>query len=819
MPRSEFLDECIESGNVLPVKEVDKQLPQGASEGGGRGNFGQPSASARWSSASGRRSAASTRRPSASARGVRGAALTVDVGAQVVDGAALIVGVGAQVVDSAVLGRPPEDQLPFWTADSFSFPYITPATPLLTRGSTRKRFFAADLSVAADVASSSGQSDDPPPGAIYFPRPTESPTCMARSFTFTYGFSLNGGGEVGEMGGRKERRASEPRALPSPVALSSWTFRFTGRGEGKWARWGVGKREGLVSHVPCLPPSPSPPGPSDSQGGGEVGEMGGRKERRASEPRALPSPVALSSWTFRFTDTDPCKGSPVLPCGMGACTKARAPWDPSILVPSCKCPLKLPSFQPSHLSGLPSCFPGETWSVVGKRWSAVGTRWGAVGKRWSAVGIWINDSFTCRQFPRNPCAPGVCIDDVDGTYSCLCPSPFFPFYFYPKGAARCYQLRLAETRMPTFLSPYGLTCALILNTYGLTQADFFAQNKGFQCRAPIPVDTLVNITSRAFSQCTSMYTANYYDSSPNALLSLSLPLTHLFPCRSLTSFPAAHSPLSLPLTHLFHLSPCHSLISFPATHSPLSLPLTHLFPRDSLTSFPATHSPLSPRLTHLFPRDSLTSFPATHSPLSPRLTHLFPRDSLTSFPATYSPLSPQLTHLFPRDSLTSFPATHSPLYLHRNGSVFTHSYSLSLPTPPFSSISSFSSPLPPSPRFLHTFISPLSPIFLLSLSPPSPPFASLSPFLLPLPLSPPSLPFSPLSPLSPSLPFSSLPPSQLLCVAFNQTPAELPAAVAGIWRRLSLALLPDESGPLVRCTAAVQPPAGQYDDKDLCGQC
>ncbi|CAI5978737.1 unnamed protein product [Closterium sp. NIES-65] len=62
------------------------------------------------------------------------------------------------------------------------------------------------------------------------------------------------------------------------------------------------------------------------------------------------------------TDTDPCKGSPVLPCGTGACTKARAPWDPSILVPSCKCPFNLPSFQPSHLAGLPSCFPGEAWS-------------------------------------------------------------------------------------------------------------------------------------------------------------------------------------------------------------------------------------------------------------------------------------------------------------------------------------------------------------------------------------------------------------------------------------------------------------------------
>ncbi|CAI6008654.1 unnamed protein product, partial [Closterium sp. NIES-65] len=135
-----------------------------------------------------------------------------------------------------------EDPLPFWAVDSFSFPYITPATPLLTRGSTRKRFFAADLSVAsADV----------------------------------------GRGEVGEMGGRKERRASEPRALPSPVALSSWTFRFTGRekggggdekavGGGEKGRWGEleGAKEGKEEHLPsgthlapCLTPSLSSPHP------------------------------------------------------------------------------------------------------------------------------------------------------------------------------------------------------------------------------------------------------------------------------------------------------------------------------------------------------------------------------------------------------------------------------------------------------------------------------------------------------------------------------------------------------------------------------
>ncbi|CAI5482872.1 unnamed protein product, partial [Closterium sp. Yama58-4] len=58
---------------------------------------------------------------------------------------------------------------------------------------------------------------------------------------------------------------------------------------------------------------------------------------------------------------------------------------------------------------------------------------------------------------------------------------------------------------PIFLSPYGLTCSLILNTYGLTEAEFFDQNKGFDCRAPIPVNTIVNVPaglSRRALPCT-----------------------------------------------------------------------------------------------------------------------------------------------------------------------------------------------------------------------------------------------------------------------------------------------------------------------------
>ncbi|CAI5485417.1 unnamed protein product [Closterium sp. Naga37s-1] len=599
------------------------------------------------------------------------------------------------------VGEAAEDPLPFWAADSFSFPYITPATPLLTRGSTRKRFFAADLSVAADPeevlqmrVDYNGRSKEMlirwyQPPVLVGSLNVSLDLCAALTGPSAASGSSSGGG-----GGNGSGSGSGSSGSSSTTTTTTTT-------------------SGSNSSSSSSSSSDSSATDLSSPSFGQL-VVGFTSAALPPPPDRLPSPVALSSWTFRFTDTDPCKGSPVLPCGMGACTKARAPWDPSILVPSCKCPLKLPSFQPSHLSGLPSCFP---------------------------------DSFTCRQFPRNPCAPGVCIDDVDGTYSCLCPSPFFPFYFYPKGAARCYQLRLAETRMPTFLSPYGLTCALILNTYGLTQADFFAQNKGFQCRAPIPVDTLVNVTSRAFSQCTSMYTANYGDT-----------------CDSLNAL------------------------------------------------FSTQIQPLNPALTCSAdgPRPGQVSIGAGGC----RWLQVQVGASELGGGECRWVQEKAGTVLTDAAAVTDHQGSPS---LYRNGSVFTHSYSLSLPTPPFSSISSFSSPLPPSPRFLHTFISPLSPIFLLSLSPPSPPFASLSPFLLPLPLSPPSLPFSPLSPLSPSLPFSSLPPSQLLCVAFNQTPAELPAAVAGIWRRLSLALLPDESGPLVRCTAAVQPPAGQYDDKGELG--
>ncbi|CAI6008656.1 unnamed protein product [Closterium sp. NIES-65] len=528
------------------------------------------------------------------------------------------------------VGEAAEDPLPFWAADSFSFPYIMPATPLLTRGSTRRRFFAADLSVAADVASSTGtgQSDEPAPGALFFPRRRGGRGGVDKGGEGKGGEGNGGEGNGGEghggkgnggkgyggkgyggkgyggKGGSGSKRLpscclvlntlSHPLALLShPLALLSHPLALL---HNPSHPLGIPVRFPMSPFSSCLPhtsaphtPHSHPPSPwTDTNpcnaspvlpcgtGVCTTFETSQKLHQgtcpvyppRASHPLSphltlhLPHTLHPPS----PTDTDPCKGSPVLPCGTGVCTKAPAPWDPSVLLPSCKCPFNLPSFEPTHLAGLPSCFPGETWN-----------------------------SFTCRQLASNPCAPGVCIDEMDGTYSCLCPSDFptppfstsphqrpsrvassppthvprghcslpplcippalacllpyhlplpskgdvgrflyslpLPLTFLPPGlplkaTARCHLL-------PIFLSPYGLTCPLILSAYGLTETEFFLQNKGFKCRAPIPVNTIVNVTSRAFSPCTAMYSASYGDTcdSLNALFSTQIqPLNPALSC-------------------------------------------------------------------------------------------------------------------------------------------------------------------------------------------------------------------------------------------------------------------------------------------------
>ena len=92
----------------------------------------------------------------------------------------------------------------------------------------------------------------------------------------------------------------------------------------------------------------------------------------------------------------------------------------------------------------------------------------------------------------------------------------------------------------------------------------------------------------------------FLSSFPPSLLSLSLPLSSLFPSLSPLSFPPSLLSLSLPLSSLF---PSLSPLSFPPSLLSLSLPLSSLFPSLSPLSFPPSLSPLllsrpSPPLSH-----------------------------------------------------------------------------------------------------------------------------------------------------------------------------------------------------------------------------
>ncbi|CAI5532769.1 unnamed protein product [Closterium sp. Naga37s-1] len=545
--------------------------------------------------------------------------------------------------------RAAEDPLPFWAADSFSFPYIMPATPLLTHGSTRKRFFAADLSISADVASSThtGQSDEPALGALFFPRrlpllmslnpphsprttpygPLMSPTCLIPMFSsfpvphtlvllfprashpcsplspcLTPLFSsflvphtlvllfpcashpcshlspcltpLFSSFPVPHTLVLLFPRASHPCSPLSPCLtplFSSFPVphtlvllfprashpcsprmvicindRHAYKGDATvkvlhtylsltplfsspsvphtlallslrasyprspLSRSFISSLSSLPMPRTCalltlrLPRSLHPPSSdTDPCKGSPVLPYGTCVCTEAPAPwdPSIPVPHTLSLLTSPSisltpfisppTDTYPCKGSPVLPCGTGVCTKARAPWDPSILVPSCKCPFKLPSFEPTHLAGLPSCFPETFICCQLSTYSAPrilfalppqpnlpcpltrllhvstarqhpmcpeGVYQCCAGMVPTPVLLSLppespltrllhmspalqqpmcpGETFTCRHLASNPCAPGVCIDEMDGTYSCLCPLPFISFYFFSKDTAR-----------------------------------------------------------------------------------------------------------------------------------------------------------------------------------------------------------------------------------------------------------------------------------------------------------------------------------------------------------------------------------------------
>ncbi|CAI5462998.1 unnamed protein product, partial [Closterium sp. Yama58-4] len=114
----------------------------------------------------------------------------------------------------------------------------------------------------------------------------------------------------------------------------------------------------------------------------------------------------------------------------------------------------------------------------------------------------------CKAAKRNPCAVGTCVNDGAGSYSCVCPPGFRQgttidgtFSCAPGGTNTTY----------TVLSP-NVRCSDVFPVYGLTLAQFQAQNPSVSCADPIPPSTVLKVASPAsLIPCSVFYTTQQGD--------------------------------------------------------------------------------------------------------------------------------------------------------------------------------------------------------------------------------------------------------------------------------------------------------------------
>ncbi|CAI5982864.1 unnamed protein product, partial [Closterium sp. NIES-65] len=121
----------------------------------------------------------------------------------------------------------------------------------------------------------------------------------------------------------------------------------------------------------------------------------------------------------------------------------------------------------------------------------------------------------CKAAQRNPCAVGTCVNDGAGSYSCVCP-PGFRQGTTVEGTFSCapgtFSCAPGDTSTTyTVLSP-NVRCSDVFPVYGLTLAQFQAQNPSVSCAAPIPPSTVLNVASPAsLTPCSVFYTTQQGD--------------------------------------------------------------------------------------------------------------------------------------------------------------------------------------------------------------------------------------------------------------------------------------------------------------------